>query len=292
MDFDRPPDENAVDNPYAPPQSAFVPEAMPELAAGMPFSVSDVFNWSWAIFKERMGPCLMIVWGVTAINWGISLGLNLLQTGLMLAVRDQILFGVITVLLAFGAFVIQVWLAIGQTMAMLKIARRQPVVFEDVFHGGRYVLTTILASILFGVMLVGPIVIAVALIIPGITMMQNQRGVAAVLLFVVVATTAAALVVLLTCRLLMYYYIVIDRHAGVIDSLRQSWQLTKGRTGTIVLVYCLQLAIIIAGFLALCVGLILAVPLASLLLVVLYVALTGTWHAQPEKPDFIWEEEL
>jgi hypothetical protein len=210
----------------------------------------------------------------------------------MMAVRDQFLFGIITVLMAFGALVMQVWLSIGQTMAMLKIVRRQPVVFEDVFRGGRYVLTTILASILFGVMLVGPIGIAVALIVFGVTLMANQRGVAAALLFVVVATAAAALVVVLTCRLIMYYYIVVDRNAGVIDSLRQSWHLTKGRTGTIVLVYLVQFAIVIAGLLALCVGLIWAVPLATLLLAVLYVALTGTWRLGSEKPDMIWEEDF
>jgi len=292
MDPYLPPDDPDLDNPYAPPQSAFVPEPMPELAAGMLFTVSDVFNWTWAIFKERMWPCLMIVWGVNGLNWAISLGLNLLQTGVRLVVRDQLFFGIVSILTTFAALVVQFWLMIGQTMALLKIARRQPVEFEDVFKGGRFVLTIILASILVGIMIVGPIGIAVGLIIPGMMMLRDQRGAAAILLFLVVAGLAAALVVLLTCRLIIYYYIVIDRNAGVIDSLRQSWHLTKGRTGTIVLVYFLQIAIIIAGALALCVGLIWAVPLASLLLAVLYVALTGTWSPRPEKPELIWEDEV
>ena len=36
--------------------------------AGMPFTVADVFNWSWAIFKERMGQCMVIFWGAFRVS--------------------------------------------------------------------------------------------------------------------------------------------------------------------------------------------------------------------------------
>ncbi len=56
MDPFPPPDDPDLDNPYAPPQSAFVPaRRSPELSPACRFTVDDVFNWSWAIFKERHG---------------------------------------------------------------------------------------------------------------------------------------------------------------------------------------------------------------------------------------------
>jgi uncharacterized membrane protein len=90
----------------------------------------------------------------------------------------------------------------------------------------------------------------------------------------------------------MYYYLVIDRNLGAIEALRQSWRLCRDRVGTIILVFFLQMAIGIAGLLALCVGLIFALPLAGLTLPVTYLALTGTKSTPAEKPESFWEDEL
>jgi uncharacterized membrane protein len=109
---------------------------------------------------------------------------------------------------------------------------------------------------------------------------------------VVVSSLSAVFVVYLTARLALYYYLVIDRRAGAIESLRQTWELCRDRSGIIVLVLFLNMAIVLAGFLALCVGLVFALPLANLLFPVTYVAITGTRPLRPEKPEFLWEDDV
>ena len=56
---------------------------------------------------------------------------------------------------------------------------------------------------------------------------------------------------------------MIDHGAGVFDSLVDSWRLCRNQVGTITLVYCVEFAVFLAGFLALCVGLIFAFPLIT-----------------------------
>jgi hypothetical protein len=292
MDSFQPPSDRDRENPYAPPQSTLLPQARDWSAAGVPFTVGDVFERSWSIFKTRFWTCLSVVWGVVGINWAISFGMNVLLTGLTEIARDETVYRLLYVLTLFGAIVLQIWVAwIGQTIALLKIVRGEPVAFEDVFKGGRMVLTTILASIVMLALIAVPILIAVGAITAGLVMMQNQSGLGAVLLFLVVSVPIGVVVVFLTVRLYMYYYMVIDRDAGVFESFRQSWQCTKYQASTITLVFCLELAILLAGFLALCVGLIFAIPLANLLVPVTYQFLTGTGKSGGTEPEFYWENE-
>jgi hypothetical protein len=275
MDPDHLPDQDDLENPYAPPDSTFGPDPLQAQLGTISFDVGDLLNWTWALYKERLRICLMIIWGVFGINCGISIFSNLLRTALETAVRDPILFAVSQIAIAFGTWVLGIWLNVGANLAFLKIARREEVAFEDVFTGGRYVLTTILASILFALSVGGPILLALiggAALLPMIR--DNQAG-TLIILILIVFPVLVAVAVYLSIRLFQFYFVVIDRNAGVIESLRTSWYLTKNQVPTLFLVYLLQASIILAGVLALCVGLFFAVPLASLLLAVTYHALAG-----------------
>jgi hypothetical protein len=292
MDSFEPPSDPDHENPYAPPQSALLPPAMPLPPLGVPFTVGDVFERSWSLFKTRFWTCLSVVWGVVGINWAISLGMNFMLTGLVRIMRDETMYRLLYILTLFGSVVLQIWVVwIGQTIALLKIARDEPVAFEDVFKGGRVLLTTILATIVMLAVLALPILIAVGAITAGLVMMQDQSGLAAVLLFLVVSIPIGVVVVVLTVRLCMYYYMVIDRDAGVFESFRQSWRCTQNQASTITLVYCLQLAIWLAGLLALCVGLVFAIPLGNLLVPVTYLFLTETGKSGRDETEFYREKE-
>jgi hypothetical protein len=290
MDPYSAPDDRDVENPYAPPRSMYTSEPLPEITAGAPFSVQDVFNWTWAIFKERFGLCLSIFWGAQGLILAVSLGMKMLVEVAGTVVRDPVVFRLAFILVQFSGIVVQVWLGIGLSLAFLKIARGEPVAFDEVFRGGRFVLTIILAYIVFVLALAVPIGLATAVITAGFLVMENQL-IACVLLFLVVSTVAGLFVVYVTARLIMYFYLIIDRNVGVIDSLRQSWALCRNALATITLVFFLQLAIGLAGLLACFVGLIVAAPLMSLLLPVTYVALTGTGSPQPARADAYWEDD-
>ena len=226
------------------------------------------------------------------LNMGIGLGLNLLLQGLMAAVRDPILFGTVVCRHADRQH-LDPGLAgdrsgTGVTSRSLAPSRSRLTRFS---RAGRFVLTTILASIIFIVILAAPILIAAVVDRHG----HGRDGRAVSRRDHLVSDREYAgrvFVIYVSTRLLMYYYLIIDRNAGVIDSLQQSWILCQNRVGTIILVIFVQFAIVLAGFLALCVGLIFAAPLATMLYPVTYLALTGTRTAQPGKPEFIWEDDV
>ena len=239
-----------------------------------------------------MRTCLSIFWGVYGLNFVLVFLLMAAQDSLQAGVRDEIAFKLLYLLSLFAAYVIQFWLSIGMTLAMLKIARGQPVMFEDVFRGGHLVLTVILACIVHKVLIAMPIAVAVGIIVGGILLLENQAGVAAFLLFLVVSGLAGLVFIYLAARVSMYSYLVVDRDAGVFDSLQGSWRLCRTQVGTIILMYSVQSAIFLAGLLALCVGLIFAFPLLTLIETVTYLALVSGATSRGAKPSFSWDEEI
>jgi uncharacterized membrane protein len=91
-------------------------------------------------------------------------------------------------------------------------------------------------------------------------------------------------------------FMIIDRRVGPIDGLRLSWEATRHRVSTMLLVYALAVLINLAGFLACIVGLIFTIPFTSLLLAVTYLSLTGQplglGKARAEAWDQEWDERI
>jgi len=288
MDPYLPPDYLDLDNPYAPPKSAFAPQAAPRPSGGIPFTVSDVFNWSWAIFGERMLPCICIFWGVVGINFGFSVAMQMALGSLSAVVREP---AVLLVIYYVVGIVVQVWLGIGMNRGLLKVARREPVSVDVIFTGGRSLLTTILAGIVVWLIIVGSLLIfSVGFVALGL-LMRHTEALIALFLFMLGCGLGAVLLLYLSSRLMQFYYLVIDRDLGVFESIQLSWQLTRGRAGTIILVYMLQICVSLAGFLACCVGVIFAWPLSSLLTVVTYLALSEPAKPADRTPPIVWVDE-
>jgi uncharacterized membrane protein len=84
----------------------------------------------------------------------------------------------------------------------------------------------------------------------------------------------APVVLAVLARLGQFSYLIIDQGTGVVDALRGSWRLTRGRFATVIAVYLAYFTINCAGLLALCVGWIFTLPMTSLLLVMTYLALS------------------
>jgi hypothetical protein len=282
-------DDPDLDNPYAPPKSAAAPqEHLPEIS-GIPFNASDIFNWSYSIFKSNMGICIGIVIGALLLNLGINFGLGLVLGAVGAAVEDKWVTLALNAATQLVGIIIQTWLTIGMTRGLLKIARSQPVSFDVVFSGGRYMVPVIVAGIVFALIL-ALLLVPVGLVV-GIVLWAQQDVVVSFGVGALAFAVGIVVMLYLFARLGQFFYLIIDRNTGALESIRMSWQLTEQRAGTIIVLYFLQAAIQIAGFLAVCVGLIFAIPLNSMISVVTYLALTGKVKA-PESPITIWEEEL
>jgi uncharacterized membrane protein len=286
----QPPDDADFDNPYAPPRSAFETEPTVHLRSlSIPFSIDSILNASWSIFRDNLGTCLWVVWSVMLVNFGLAFALNALQAGLQAAMPgDQMSIQFIYWTFYFVSLILQAWLGIGMNLLLIKIVRGEQVSFDQLFSGGRYLLKVILAGIVMFVMFFGAVLVPVFFASVGFAALRNQP-VAGILILVVCIVLLVFLMIYVGARLLQFYFLIIDRDAGVIESIQLAWQITRGKAGTIILVYLMQFVLAVLGILALCVGLVFTIPLSNLLLVVTYLALVGPAKSPERMPFSSWE---
>ncbi len=221
----------------------------------------------------------------------------------------------ITILLEFLRFVaiivVPAWLWIGQNSAYLKLARREPVAFDDLFRGGPWLLTTLLALGIVLAIVGVPTMLSYFL---AETLLERSGGGSMTPILQKIlegditnpkaefksAQTALEIVVLLAyavylavmSRLGQYPFLILDRNKDVLEAHRTSLQWTRGRAALTFVVYVLQLAINLAGFLTLYVSIFLTLPLMSLTLpltslssAVLYQAMSAREPAEVPADD-------
>jgi hypothetical protein len=297
MDPFRPPDDLDFDNPYAAPKSSFEREkVVPQTELTIPCSIDAIVSASWSIFQNNIGTCLGIVWAMVLIDLGLRVVSFVVITGLQVAMPgEERAIAILNLGMALVLGVIQLWLGIGMNLALLRVARGQPVSFDILFSGGRYLLKSVLGWIIVLVLVV--VMVAAPLLLAGAiaAVLREQSGVVvAVMISAVVGIMV--LMLYLIARLWQFYFLVMDRDAGVIESINLSWQMTRGHAGTIILVYLSQAVFVLVGALMFCVGLIVAVPFSSMLLAVTYLSLVGSPKGAEHPPVRTWftnwEEEL
>jgi hypothetical protein len=286
MDLRPPPEDRDELDPFAAPRAA----AEPALLPGIPFTVADLLHQTWTIYQARVGACLAAYWGAAAAAWLILQTLTLVLTGLNDAVREPVFLELSRFLAFSGIIIIPAWMQIGQNRALLKIARREPVAIDDLFRGGPYLLTTLLAML-------------VLLAAAGTPLWIIDRLTEAILseshdnLMMIVLTLAMGIglgmgvVLAVLVRLGFSSYLIFDRGAGVWESVQGSWHLTRGQVATVILVYLAHLTVNFAGLLAFCVGLVFTLPLTSLLLAVTYQALSEGPLGLGRSGTAKWDEE-
>lgn len=81
--------------------------------------------------------------------------------------------------------------------------------------------------------------------------------------------------IILIIRMGLYGYLIVDKKMGIIDSLKESMRLTKGNAFNLFLFWFVLVGILILGFLAIIVGLLVAIPVTLLAYVFVYRYLEG-----------------
>jgi hypothetical protein len=294
MDPLRPPDDLDLDNPYAPPRSTFAPLPKPGLQSlSIPFSIDSIATTAWLIYRDNLWTCIWVVWAAALIELGVQMLLAMVMGALGAAMPgDQAALTAINNVLILPIFVFLRWLQIGVTRGLIQIVRGEPVSAEVLFSGGRYLPRVIFALILLVLLYFVLLFIPLMLLAMTLAILRDQM-VAGLLTLVAVCATCVFLVIYLGARVMPFYYLIIDRDAGVIESIQLAWQITRGRAGTVFLAYLVQFVLLIAGFLALCVGLVFTVPLSTLLMVVTYLAMVGPAKPADRMPFTAhWEEDV
>ena len=272
-------------------------DGRPRPATGTRIDPGEILGEAWSTFKVAWPACLIIYWGAAAASWLILFVLSGTLESLEVLLADREVTPILHFVRFLGLVMVPAWLWLGQSLAFLKIARRQPVALEHLFLGGRWLLTALLATgVLLAVAAIPCLIIygsaegllaiggdrLVSLVRPALfgrtfaplaEYACNWLVVAAASLAVFVGLYATFLAV--AVRLGQFTFLIIDRGAGVLESHRLSWELTRGPAASVFLVYLAQLAINLAGLLTVYVGLFVTLPLTSLVTAATYNALCG-----------------
>ncbi len=228
----------AVEAPpaYAPVPGRFVPTRI---------DIGDVFGRAWTIFKGQWLICIGAVLIVGILQQAAAQVVNLASTLLGAAAEDEAVAFVLAVVGWFAVQLFGLWLRIGQWLLFLRIARGQEASLGELFRGGPYFITVLLAGLLWALAYLGGLIL---LIVPGIifALMFSQ-----------------------------FYYLILDRDVGVMESLSLSRQITEGNKLTLFAIYLLMIPLSIAGLLACCVGIVVVAGFFGVLHAVVYLAMTG-----------------
>ncbi len=277
----RPPldDRGSVDDSV--PRRLSFEQVRPVALATHPVSlVGEILSRTWSTYQARLSACWIVYWGKFLANFSILVTAFLMISGLNDAFHEPVLLEFSGFLLFLTQIIVPIWLQIGLNLALLKIVRQEPVALENLFRGGRYLLTTLLATagvVAFASVPVLVVYYAIDWVVSeyaafsfnlGALVFLSAAGASQPVLeamnanltsewnhgvdlvLMAIASTVglgSVLVLVLLARLGQFGYLILDRNAGVLDALRGSWRLTRGRVTTLVLVYLAYGAIILAG---------------------------------------------
>ena len=235
-------------NPYSAPDSDYGTTVAETFVSGevVPTAANagEVIGYAWEVWKSNLG----ILVGITAITFGINIMFGVVQGATEEVIRQQgehvmaaSVGGVINLLSSMT----QIFLGIGQAQIALKLLRRQTAEINDLFGGGPLFLRVLGASILGGLVV---ILGFVALIVPGF---------------------------LLILFFWPFYYLIVDRKSRAIESFGMAFPIAKANVGTSIVLSLATIGIMLVGFLALCIGILFAAPLVSLIWGTAFLMMSG-----------------
>jgi uncharacterized membrane protein len=231
-------------NPYSSPMTAY--QAPPEQAPIIPqaVGVEPILDYSWQLWKQHLVLLVGVTITLLVIPNAISLLLFVPQLILAQNGEHRAAWMVWNVSLILSN-IAQLYLAIGEKQILLRLARRQPAKFSELFGGAPLFLPVLGASLLFSLALLLGLLLLIA---PGIV------------------------VIVIWWSSLSF---VVDRKSGVLESFSLAAKISQNNWGTTLILVLMSISIPILGCMVLCIGFLFALPLVSLLWTVAYLMMSG-----------------
>jgi uncharacterized membrane protein len=157
------------------------------------------------------------------------------------------IFGIIS-------FVIGMFVNMAQIKIGLRFSKGETADFEDLYNEYPRFWDFLLGSILYALIVIGGLIL---LIIPGIYWAIKYH---------------------------FYGYLIIDRGMGPMDAIKKSGELTDGVKWNLLVFWLALFGIYILGFLACCVGVLFAIPVALVAIAYVYRTLLVATEAQQAQP--------
>jgi phage FluMu protein Com len=246
----RQPSPSASPNPYQAPQ------AMPSAPVTGALDLGSIFNRTLEIFKSQ--PVMCIVGVVLAvIASGVMQGVtNLVSSAVLRGTHSLMLFTMFSFVGWIASMAVGMWIQMGVLRMLLKIARGQEVTFNELLvTDAQLVLPFIGASLLVAISVWIGILLC---IVPG---------------------------VILALMFSQAQLLIVDRGVGVMDSLNTSKDITNGHKMELFVIWLVAgLGAILATLVTCGLGIVVAAPFLMLMMVVVYLTLTGQPTAEQLQP--------
>ncbi|HVV99595.1 MAG TPA: hypothetical protein VHB77_04615 [Planctomycetaceae bacterium] len=231
-------------------------EASSERAMSNSLDVGDVLRDTWEIYRDDMA----LVLGGIFVAGLISSIPNFAMMPVSMSVAAQqpnnaLLQNELQLLTSLMQFLFTAFMLGGQFRLLLNVIHRTDPRFSDIFSGGRYFLR------MFGGMILGYLALVAGcllLIFPGIYLMMAFAP---------------------------FPLLIVDRNLSLFDSFREAWRITQGHRLQLFVLMLVSFALVIGGYMACCVGLIVVMPFNWLMYVVVCVRLQQLAGPRPEQAD-------
>ena len=242
------PREDEPVNPYAAPtlesaESTPGPTLSGQIA-NRPLEVGPIMNHCWKVWQAHLGLLVGIVVTMAVINFFLSIPLSFAQAALNANGEEELAL-LVSLCGQMVSSVVGIYLGIGNAQICLKLARGQNAEFIDLFGGASRFFPVLGVSILLGLALSAGFLLC---IVPGIFLALMWWPV---------------------------YYLSVDAKADVLQTFSVAKTITDNNYGTVIVLWLISLGILILGVLALCIGIIFAAPLVSMMWATAYLMMSG-----------------
>ena len=246
---------------YPPAPAGYPPAGPPGYGGAQPYNVGEAFSWAWNKFTKNAGPLIIatLVYGLILIV--LQVIVNLVQAAVSPGVSDYSSSGsgfsyswsttsmglggiLISIVGWFVSLIVGAAIQSGYISGVLDIANGQQVSVGSFFRP-RNIGQVIIAGLIVGVITTIGFFLC---IIPGVIA-------SIMLVFTVVA--------------------LLDRNLSPVDAVKTSFDLSKANFGNVFVTWLAMVATAVVGALLCGIGLIVAVPVAALILVYAWRRLSG-----------------
>lgn len=265
-----------ANDPYAAPVSGFGIEtsvdasiALSEIEPGSePIDAMACFKRGLDLTVRHLGLVLLAVVVWIGILIGISLVTTAVETVAKLAIagtetQSAVAIVAISVVSFIISQLVSLFLTLGFTRFTLNVVSGREATLGLLFGEGGKVVKALLATIVFYI----PILLIVAIV----------SGISAALLpvtdwWIFIPTGLVGLLALVAYSARFGFFItaIVDRNCGIIESLRYSSQITQRNRLGIVFLYILGIIAALVGLIAMCIGVLFAIPVAMIAMTVAY----------------------
>lgn len=191
------------------------------------FSKSEVIRFGWDVAKKNLWFFVAILLISNVISWLFSF------VSQPLFANNNAFVKIIGILITIAGWIVSLEIGYATFVIFLKFVDKKKVAIKDLFayFDAGILFRYLLVSLLYGLLVVIGLVL---FIIPGIY---------------------------LGIKYWFAIYIYVDKRTGIIESFKESAKITKGVKWQLFLLGLLQFLIMLAGALALLVGLFVAIPI-------------------------------